>query len=442
MVNLYVEDGYADPFYTQEGITAIWGNREVFVPRSALLLIQSYPVEIRQLDLTEFRLSLHGLQESEAGMCYPHIHTHNFAVTVAGVTLAQVVEIVNGYTITFEDGLYNVNIVGGNSNVADRVNKNQVGVNTSNSAGLQDSTSLQAASFGDGAVALSLEYGTPGTTFPIGTRGTPSSNWADATAISGTRNLDGVLVLGMATLAPGDDVSNLRVIGSNPLTSILAVHPESNTLNVLIENVYFTGALDGGSTLVDCVIGEVQYFDGYIRNCALAGDNIYVNGTATLFDCAEAAKILNKPTIDMVNGDNLFVRRYSGDLIIANKTTEGLIEIELNGELTIEASCTSGNFRIFGDGHVINNSSLVIEDMTTGTPTQIADSVWSSVTRELTNTPGLTQEEHDKLFSLANYDDTTISGLVQSIIDDLANGVSVDNIDEIESKFANLRIIL
>ena len=146
-------------------VTVDWGNLTVHIARSEMLLVQSVPVEIRQLDLTSFRYALHDIQDSEAGMVYPTIHTHNSSVTVAGVTLAQVVEIVNNYTITFEDGLYNVNIVGGNSNVADRVNKNQVGVNTANSAGLQDSASLQAASFG-GVVAIDVINGVAGGYIP------------------------------------------------------------------------------------------------------------------------------------------------------------------------------------------------------------------------------------------------------------------------------------
>jgi len=49
--------------------------------------------------------------------------------------LARVVEIINGYTITFENTAYAVNIVGGNSNISDVVNLNLVSVRSANSAG-------------------------------------------------------------------------------------------------------------------------------------------------------------------------------------------------------------------------------------------------------------------------------------------------------------------
>jgi hypothetical protein len=52
------------------------------------------------------------------------------------VVLAMVIEIINGYTVTFEDGQYAVNLVGANSNVGDKVNLNDVSVRSANSAGL------------------------------------------------------------------------------------------------------------------------------------------------------------------------------------------------------------------------------------------------------------------------------------------------------------------
>jgi hypothetical protein len=57
-------------------------------------------------------------------------------VDVGGVVLARVVEIINGYTVTFEDGMYRVTLVGANSNISDVTNLNQVSIASTNSAGL------------------------------------------------------------------------------------------------------------------------------------------------------------------------------------------------------------------------------------------------------------------------------------------------------------------
>lgn len=90
-----------------------------------------------ELDLNTFRLDLKALEESEEGMAFPDTHRHNTTVTLAGVTLARVVEIINAYTVTFEPGVYAVNAVGANSNIADVMNLNGVSLRTFNSAGLQ-----------------------------------------------------------------------------------------------------------------------------------------------------------------------------------------------------------------------------------------------------------------------------------------------------------------
>jgi len=96
---------------------------------------------IYELDLDQFRLDLKALEDDEEGMPFLDTHQHNTEVTLGGITLARVIEFINGYTVTFEDGQYAVNAVGANSNIADVMNVNQVSLRTFNSAGLIQVTS-------------------------------------------------------------------------------------------------------------------------------------------------------------------------------------------------------------------------------------------------------------------------------------------------------------
>lgn len=112
-----------------------WHNRIIFIPRAGMTLVQSTPVEIRDLNLNTFRLELKSLEDDE-GMPYVDTHNHIAPISVGSVALSRVVEIINDYTITFEDGQYAVNLVGANSNVGDRVNVNQVSVRSANATGL------------------------------------------------------------------------------------------------------------------------------------------------------------------------------------------------------------------------------------------------------------------------------------------------------------------
>ena len=128
-----------------------WPTKVITVPRADMTLIQAAPTEIRELDIDAFRLELRAI-EDDVGMPYLHTHNHVAPISTGGVTLARVVELVNGYTVTFEDGLYAVNLVGANSNVGDSVNVNQVSVRSANSAGL-----IQAGSGLDAGQASTLQ---------------------------------------------------------------------------------------------------------------------------------------------------------------------------------------------------------------------------------------------------------------------------------------------
>lgn len=111
-----------------------WNTKVVTIPKADTVFV-SNPPDVRSLDVTTLWTNLIDIQDGEEGISYLDIVRNTPPLTVAGVTLARVIEIINGYTITFENGAWAVNIVGGNSNLADVVNKNSVSVNTGNSAG-------------------------------------------------------------------------------------------------------------------------------------------------------------------------------------------------------------------------------------------------------------------------------------------------------------------
>ncbi len=118
-------------------ISIAWGTRIISIPQGDLTLVSG---SIYSLDVDVFRLALKSLEDDEEGMPYPRTHNHNTEVTIAGVTFARTVEIINDYTVTFEDGQYTVLLAGANNNLFDVaggiLNQNQVQIVPSNSAGL------------------------------------------------------------------------------------------------------------------------------------------------------------------------------------------------------------------------------------------------------------------------------------------------------------------
>lgn len=114
-------------------ISVNWGTRVVYVPQADLTPLGG---SLYELDIDVFRLALIALSDDEAGMPYPDTHVHNTEVVLGGVTYAQIVEMINSFTVEFENGSYGVNMVGANSNIADVLVLNSVSTRSNNSAGL------------------------------------------------------------------------------------------------------------------------------------------------------------------------------------------------------------------------------------------------------------------------------------------------------------------
>lgn len=114
-------------------ISVDWATKVISVPQSYLTALGGTDYE---LDVDQFRLDLKALEAGETGICFPDTHRHVTETVIGGVTYSRFVEIINGYTVTFEDGSYSVNLTGANNNVQDVTNLNSVSIRSQNSAGL------------------------------------------------------------------------------------------------------------------------------------------------------------------------------------------------------------------------------------------------------------------------------------------------------------------
>ena len=118
-------------------ISINWATKVISIPKNYLTLVSG---TLYELNTFQFRLDLKSLEDDEAGVPFPDTHRHNTAVTIAGITYARFIEIINGYSITFENGQYSVRLAGSNNNFFDVengiLNQNQVQIIPGNSAGL------------------------------------------------------------------------------------------------------------------------------------------------------------------------------------------------------------------------------------------------------------------------------------------------------------------
>lgn len=114
-------------------ISINWATKVISVPLADLTYVSP---GVYSLNVEDFRLWLKDIEDSEEGMGFPDTHRRNAPVTLSGTSYAQTFEIINGYTVVFENGSYRVRVIGGNHNIADVMNANSVSIEIGNSAGL------------------------------------------------------------------------------------------------------------------------------------------------------------------------------------------------------------------------------------------------------------------------------------------------------------------
>lgn len=121
-------------------ITIDWLTKIITVPQSFLTWQGG---NAYTLDVNAFRLALKDLEDDEVGMPFPDTHRHTTNPVLSGVTYPRTFEIINGYTVTFQNTgtHYQVTCVGANHNIADIFIPGPVNLVIGNSAGLITVTS-------------------------------------------------------------------------------------------------------------------------------------------------------------------------------------------------------------------------------------------------------------------------------------------------------------
>ncbi len=343
-------------------ISINFGTKVIDIPKNDMTLIQSVPTEIRQLNLDTFRLTLKDLEDTDDGMAFERTHKHNTSVTVGGVTLARVIEIINGYTVTFEDGQYAVNLVGANSNVGDVVNVNQVSVRSANSAGLQDLSVILSAAY-NGEICVDTINGQPGTDVPIGTRTQPVNNFTDALAIASNEGANTLRLLNSVTLENVTFPAGLTFTSDNAGLITMTVADSATVTGCQFNNLSLQGNVDGNNIIRECLLFDITYSSGFIFQCSLDG-TISVKGGAllNLLDCfSNRLAGQSDPIVDMGGNGKLIVRNYNGALDIRNHdddSGDGDTCLDINsGVIKLDSTITAGLWPIRGIARVVDNST-------------------------------------------------------------------------------------
>lgn len=402
MAQYYVTDGYVASGYFQTGISVDWNTKTIYIPQFFLTYVSG---NLYVLDTDAFRLALKDIEDSDVGMVFPDTHRHNTVVSLGGISYARTLEIINGYTITFEETgtPYVVSLTGSNNNIVDVTNLGTVQILSNNSAGLiytgggsaptaqQNADAVWAnvsrtltqtipttAQIADAvwdephadhdtetsmghlvniidqipkAVFLDLESPTNGN----GSQHSPFNNVNDAIDYCEGHGVTQLRIIG-DTILP-KNLKNLEVIG----VGVPEIDANGKDLkNSEFRRIKFKGDYLQSVTVQESVLLNGAFLNGFFENCAIAG-NLTVKDGANVYakNCASSLPNGSVPNITMGNSSTLNLSEYYGKLSISgcsDVATSVIINLA-NGSVVLDSSNTSGTILVTGIGVVTDNSN-------------------------------------------------------------------------------------
>jgi hypothetical protein len=332
-----------------------------------------------QLDTNALRIALRDLEDDEDGASQPVTHNHNTAVSLGGIQYARVIEILSPYTITFEEtgSPYIVSLSGSNNNILEKTNLGTVQVLSNNSAGLINVVEVQVAAFDDG-VSVNPTTGAAGTLYPIGTQSSPVNNIPDALTIASVRGFTNLYLTGSITIDATDDIRNFNLVGIgvtlNVQRTTITMIQGCLTSNAHFSQSKISGYQGGEAVYEDCIIDGLENAhcvysrcgvkDGTVRGWSIKQATGLSSTHASFFKSCHSDQgtfILDRNGTDL----NVGFLDFFGNLKIINQnhpTPTGVIWINMRaGVVTIDASCTTGQFFISGTCEVINNGTAAVD---------------------------------------------------------------------------------
>ncbi len=284
----------------------------------------------------------------------------------------------------------------------------QVLTTASSSATIQEQTDIQYSSF-NGAVHVDLTSPYPGTTFPTGTPRQRVNNWIDALAIAAERGFSNFHVMGTVTIDSGLDYTGKNFYGESQTKTVITIDTAAQVYNCEFYDATIQGILDGGVSIKQCNIIDLNYINGFIYDCILSG-TITLAGDAHLINCWSGIPGTSTPIIDF-NGSNsaLALRNYNGGIKLINKTQPEPVSIDLNsGQIIIDSTVTDGSITCRGVGKITNNATgtAIIDSTYLMSPPTVAKATWDEAAASHTLTgsmgeaianAGLTPEQAKQL---------------------------------------------
>lgn len=247
-----------------------------------------------------------------------------------------------------------------------------------------------------GEVTVDVTSPYSGVGVPIGTLSFPVNNIVDAVAIANSKGFKKLKILHSMDIDSGTNIQGFSLVGASPVLVTITILDSSYCPDITIENCNVTGILDGNNYIINCLVGDLDYVNGQIKNSGLYG-TIYLGGdvNAVIEDCYLVSQE-TPPTIDMGgSGQSLSMPNYTGSIFFSNLSSPtNKIGVGLNsGRVILNSSISDGSITISGIGLLIDNSTGGTIDVSSLISKEtITEAVWDELLEDhiLTGTMGRT----------------------------------------------------
>ena len=239
----------------------------------------------------------------------------------------------------------------------------QIILANSSSATSQNIQDIEYSSFG-GGVTVDLTSSFSGIVYPTGTPRQPVNNFLDALTIKTIRGFTKFYIRGDATIDAGLLYNGLIFEGESSTRSEFTITSAADVLGCEFNNATVTGVLDGYSVIRDCVIQDLEFFDGFIYDSILSGTiNLSGDQPSFIINCNSGIAGSLTPTIDMGgSGSSLVLRKYDGGIKLINKNGPDKVSIDLaRGQVILDSTVTAGEILIRGIGKLTDNSTADVD---------------------------------------------------------------------------------
>jgi hypothetical protein len=258
------------------------------------------------------------------------------------------------------------NILGGNLVAVDDLDASispvfptaftQIVRTSSASATLQNQEQLQFSTYA-GAVAVDPINGTAGTTYPLGTPGSPVDNLADALVICEETGLNTISIRGSITISAGDFSAGYIFKGQSPILSTFTVTAGANVANCEFLEATVSGDLSNNTVVRFGIVNDVT-MGGYLFQTALGG-TVTLTASLSAFDCWSLIPGTSHPHVDANDTVvQIGFRNYTGGIGLTNfSQASSNASFDLVGTMHIEPTVTNGIVVVRGTGTLNDNST-------------------------------------------------------------------------------------